>query len=96
MGVAARNTQSRALMQQRLRDVAAQKPAATKNRYQLALHKCSVSPRETLRALCTTARQLSRPTCARLQIIDPPCALSLASYDLLGNGICCAFIEPCA
>jgi hypothetical protein len=51
------------LTQQRLRDVAAQKPAATKNRYQLALHICSVSQREVLRALCTTAKQLSRPTC---------------------------------
>jgi hypothetical protein len=51
------------LTKQHLRDVAAQKPAATKNRYQLALHICSVSPREVLRALCTTAWQLSRPTC---------------------------------
>jgi hypothetical protein len=63
IGVAGRNTQPRALTQQRLRDVAAQKPAATKNRYQLALHICSVSQREVLRALCTTAKQLSRPTC---------------------------------
>ena len=64
IGVTARNTQPRALMKQRLRDVAAQKSAATKNRYQLALHTCSVSQREILRALCTTAKQLSRPTCA--------------------------------
>ena len=70
--------------------------AAAKNRYQLALHKCSVMQRENWLALCTTTRKLSRPTCARQQIIGPPCALSLASYYLLGNGICCAFIEPCA
>jgi hypothetical protein len=63
IGVAACNPQPRALTKQHLRDVAAQKPAATKNRYQLALHTCSVSLREILRALCTTAKQLSRPTC---------------------------------
>ena len=63
IGVAARNTQPRTLTKQRLRDVATQKSAATKNRYQFALHRCSVTPRKILRALCTTARQLSRPTC---------------------------------
>ena len=84
--VAAGHTNTCTFVQQRLRHIAAQKTAAAKNRYQLASHKCSIMQRVNWLALCTTTRKLSRPTCARLQIIGSPCALSLASYSLHGNG----------